>query len=113
MNLSALVGILKCEVDGICEVVAASHFSRGTEAIEDTACTTMIESHMRGHALSAIPRLQEIRDKIVGKKACGGYSAHYFEDVELALQLDRFNFAAEIKVVDDKVMEVVRVNLRN
>jgi phosphosulfolactate phosphohydrolase-like enzyme len=113
VNLNALVRYLQ-PLNGsggkVFEIVAASHFGKHTEAVEDIACATMIADALRGHPHSTIPRLEEIGAKIERKRARGNYSRHYFDDVVIALQLNRYDFLAEIKVIDGNLMEITRID---
>lgn len=113
VNLSALVRYLQ-PLNGsgrrVFEIVAASHFGRHTEAVEDVVCASMIADALAGRPHSMIPRLDEIAAKIERKRARGNYSQHYFDDVAIAMQLDRYDFLAEIKVIDSSLMEIMRIN---
>lgn len=111
VNIGALVGYLKTQDFATLEIVAASHYERKTEAVEDVSCVQLISHRFRGEACTGIPMLSEINSKIEQKRSRGGYSAHYFTDVELALNIDEFNFLAEIKLIDGNSMELFRVDL--
>jgi 2-phosphosulfolactate phosphatase len=111
VNISAMVRYLRVNVIDAVEIVAASHFGRKTEAVEDLSCIRLISDHLILGPSNVIPRLDEIQEKISQKRLKGGYSEHYFSDVELALQLNEFRYLAEIKIIDQRSMELVRVDI--
>lgn len=111
VNIRALVGYLKVQGFATLEIVAASHFERKTEAVEDVSCVQLISRRFRDETDKSIPMLSEIKSKIEQKRSRGGYSAHYFTDVELAMNIDEFDFLAEIKMIDANSMELFRVDL--
>jgi phosphosulfolactate phosphohydrolase-like enzyme len=110
VNLSRIIKFLKhCDGKKV-ELVAASHFAKGTEAIEDVSCVSMMLSRLKTGLKSEIPQYAAILQKVEGKRLRGNYSAHYFNDVEYALSVDEFDFMAEIVICDSQLMRLTRLD---
>ncbi len=110
VNLSRVIKFLKlCDGKKV-ELVAASHFAKGSEAIEDVSCVSLMLSYFKTGLKSEIPQHHVILQKVEGKRERGNYSAHYFKDIEHALSIDEFDFMAEIIICDSQVMRLSRLD---
>lgn len=105
VNMTALVAHLQTTKFEHVELVAASHFARHSEAVEDVSCIQMFASRCRGENLT-LPMRTDISVKISEKKNSGRYAAHYFDDCDLALAIDSVPLVATIKLIDDHSMDL-------
>lgn len=107
VNLTVQSQFLLANRSSDIELVAASHFARGTEAVEDVSCVRLLAMLANGARAKGILLESDIRAKIESKRQSGTYTLHYFNDVEMALKIDLFDFLAEIKILSDDEMELI------
>jgi phosphosulfolactate phosphohydrolase-like enzyme len=110
VNLSRVVSLLKLSLGKKVELVAASHFADGAEALEDVSCIKLMASYLNTGILGPIPMHKDILALVEAKRAKGKHSSQYFKDIEHALTLDDFNFLAEVTICDEKIMRLTRLD---
>ena len=110
VNLTRVIQLLKHCAGKKVELIAASHFAKGTEAIEDVGCIALMSSYLESGIKAPIPKHSEILEKVKAKRARGSYSDHYFTDVECALVVDEFDFIAEVTICDERTMRLTRLD---
>lgn len=109
-NASTLVEYLKASGAETVELVAAAHFGRRSEAVEDLACAETIRRMLEGTFDGRIARLDEVTEKIRQKsQRQPPVAAHYLADIRLAIELDRFPYLIEAKPLNDRLMEIVKL----
>jgi 2-phosphosulfolactate phosphatase len=110
VNLSCVIKFLKLCPPKKVELVAASHFAKGNEAVEDASCVALMASYMESGLKTSIPMHKEILESVEAKRVRGKHSPHYFTDVEYALTIDEFDFIAEVAICDSKTMRLSRLD---
>ncbi len=92
------------------ELIAASHFGKRTEAVEDISGALTVAAMIRGEFTGIIPRGDEVERKIREKESRDPPArAHYLKDMRIAVELDRFPYVIEAKTISERLMEVVKL----
>lgn len=107
VNMTKIVTYLQSIDPGVVDLVPAGHFEKKRNAVEDTACAMMMAARLRGRAATEIPDMPAIQTYLAGKRQERPGPSHYWNDVEIALTLDRLPYIAEAKVRGDGTFEMV------
>lgn len=107
VNAARLIAYVRAGGFRSVELIAASHFDRKTEALEDVCCVRMLKAMLEGEPVEAIPGLPDIHAKLARKRQTRtDLHDHYWHDTELALRLNALPVLAEVRRLDGATMEV-------
>lgn len=106
-NMGATVRCLSDLRPGSVELVPAGHFLKRREAPEDAACAEVMAARLGGAAVREVPRRAEIDALIARVRETGAHADHYFDDVALALEFDRFPWALAAEPVRDGLIRII------
>lgn len=111
VNIGAVAGYLTANRFESVDIVACGHFAERKQAIEDVSCAKMLRSMLSGERPSQLPYLDAISHKIERRKTGKfPFPAHYWKDLELALQCDAVPIVPLIRKQSSEVIFFSKAN---
>lgn len=106
-NARVVVDYLKKSGAETIDLVAAAHFAKKTEAVEDMAGARLVEAMLNGTFTGTPPMQKELEERFRSKKERQPpMPPHYIRDIEIAAEIDRFPYVIEAKSLSEKLMEI-------